>query len=78
MDEEIRLGKYKHFKGGEYEVIGVARHTETMEKLVIYKKLYEDEKEGENLLLARPMALFLSMKNIDGKKVPRFEFLGKK
>ena len=75
-NEEIRLGKYRHFKGNEYEVIGVARHSETLEKLVIYKSLYESERYPKGTLWARPLSLFLSKKRIDDKEVPRFEYLG--
>jgi hypothetical protein len=77
-NEEIRLGRYKHFKGKEYEVIGVARHSETLEKLVIYKALYESEEFGDQALWARPLSMFLSKKRIGDKEVPRFEFLGNK
>ena len=70
----IKLGKYKHYKGKEYEVIGIARHSETLEELVVYKALYQTE--GENLWV-RPFKMFLEEVEIEGKKMPRFEFLGK-
>ncbi|MFW6285953.1 MAG: DUF1653 domain-containing protein [Nanoarchaeota archaeon] len=74
-NQEIRLGKYKHYKGNHYEVIGVARHSETLEKLVIYKALYESKQFGNQSLWARPLSMFLSKKKIDGKEVQRFEFI---
>lgn len=64
----IRLGKYKHFKGMEVEVIGVAKHSETLDELVIYRH------EGE--LWARPVAMFEEQVEVDGKKQPRFTYLG--
>ena len=70
----IKLGKHKHYKGKEYEVIGIARHSETLEELVVYKALYQ--KNGENLWV-RPLKMFLEEVEIEGKKMPRFEFLGK-
>lgn len=69
---KIKLGKYKHYKGKEYEVVGVARHSETLEKLVVYKALYQPE--GENIWV-RPLKMFLEEIEIDGIKKPRFEFL---
>lgn len=72
---EVKLGKYKHFKGKMYEVIGVARHSETLEELVVYKALYESEEFGTNALWVRPKKMFLETKKIDGKEVPRFEFV---
>jgi len=74
--EEIRVGKYKHYKGKFYKVIGVARHSETLEELVIYRALYEDEKFGKNALWARPKKMFLEYVTINGKRVPRFEYIG--
>ena len=63
----IALGKYRHYKGGEYEVIGVAKHTETLEDLVVYRALYD---EGQ--IWVRPLHMFLEEVDIDGKKVSRF------
>ena len=69
----LKTGKYKHYKGKEYEVVGIARHSETLEELVVYKALYQNE--GENLWV-RPLKMFLEEVEIEGKKIPRFEFLG--
>lgn len=72
---EIKLGKYKHYKGGMYEVIGVGRHSETLEELVFYKALYDSEEFGNESLWARPKEMFLELVEFQGKKVPRFEFI---
>lgn len=76
MEEGIKPGIYKHFKGNKYKVIGIARHSETLEKLVIYQALYDSEKFGKNAIWARPLSLFKSTKIVDGKEVPRFEYIG--
>jgi len=68
----FKLGKYKHYKGKEYEVIGVAKHSETLEKMVAYKALY-----GERGLWVRPLKMFLEEVEMNGKKVPRFKYVGK-
>jgi len=68
---EPRAGRYRHFKGGEYEVIGVARHSETQEPLVVYRPLYDDSG-----LWVRPVAMFLEHVEHDGRRVPRFMWLG--
>ncbi len=68
---KIKLGKYKHYKGKPYEVIGVARHSETLEEMVLYKALYQTE--GENLWV-RPLTMFLETVEIDGKTMNRFEY----
>ena len=65
------MGKYKHYKGKEYEVIGLAKHSETLEELVVYKALY-----GEDALWVRPLKMFEEEVEIDGQKVPRFKYLG--
>lgn len=69
----MEIGLYKHYKGNLYEVIGVARHSETLEELVVYKATYQ--KEGENLWV-RPKAMFLETVMIDGVEVKRFEKVG--
>jgi hypothetical protein len=66
----MELGLYKHYKGNLYEVIGIARHSETLEELVVYKATYQ--KEGENLWV-RPLSMFLETIVIDGLERKRFE-----
>jgi cyclomaltodextrinase / maltogenic alpha-amylase / neopullulanase len=68
----LKLGKYRHYKGNEYQVIGIAKHSETLEDLVVYKKLYDDHG-----LWVRPLKMFIEKVDVDGKKVPRFEYIGK-
>lgn len=68
----IRLGKYQHYKGGLYEVIGNGLHSETLEAYVIYKALYLPE---DSPLWIRPSAMFAETVNIDGKILPRFRKL---
>ncbi len=74
--ENLKIGKYQHYKGGYYEVIGIARHSETLEELVTYRALYDSEEFGKNALWVRPKSMFLENVNIDGKNVPRFKFVG--
>lgn len=66
----LEPGSYKHYKGNLYEVIGVARHSETSEELVVYKATYQND--GENLWV-RPLAMFKETVVIDGVEVKRFE-----
>lgn len=66
----MELGLYKHYKGKRYEVIGIARHSETLEELVVYKATYQ--KEGENLWV-RPKIMFQEKVMVDGVEVQRFE-----
>ena len=73
----MRLGKYRHFKGKLYEVIGVARHSETLEELVVYRALYESKEFGKKALWVRPKKMFLEKVVVEGKKLPRFEYIGK-
>ena len=75
---KIKLGKYRHYKGGLYEVIGVARHSETLEELVVYKALYDSKDFGKNAMWVRPLKIFLEKVGVDGKKTPRFKFISKK
>ena len=65
-----RLGRYRHYKGLDYEVIGVARHSETLEPLVVYRPLY-----NTSGLWVRPHAMFFEEVEIDGRRRPRFAFV---
>lgn len=71
MSHSIRLGKYRHYKGKDYQVLGVARHSETGEDLVVYKKLYDDYSTW-----VRPYDMFIEEIELNGSKIKRFEFLG--
>ena len=72
---QVKLGKYKHYKGKLYEVIGVARHSETLEEFVVYRALYDTKEFGQNSLWIRPKEMFLEKVFVEGKKVPRFELI---
>ena len=72
----MQLGKYQHYKGKYYEVLGVAHHSETLEELVVYRALYTSEEFGKNALWVRPKKMFLENVVIDDKRVPRFKFMG--
>lgn len=67
----MQTGKYRHYKGNDYEVIGAARHSETEENMVVYRPLY-----GERGLWVRPLSLFNDTVMVNGKSVARFEYLG--
>ena len=66
---EIKPGKYRHFKGKEYEVLGVAKHSETLEPMVVYRALY-----GEGGLWVRPASMWNETVEQEGKIVKRFTF----
>jgi len=63
-------GRYRHYKGGEYEVLGAARHSETLEPLVVYRPLSNDSGWW-----VRPHAMFFGQVEVDGRSVPRFAAL---
>lgn len=67
----MQTGRYRHYKGNEYIVIGVARHSETEEEMVVYRPDY-----GERDLWVRPKAMFLEFVDVNGKMIPRFQYLG--
>ena len=69
--EEILPGKYRHFKGGEYEVVGIAKHSETTEEMVVYKALYDN-----GSLWVRPASMWFEDIERDGKKFKRFQYIG--
>ena len=72
---EIKLGKYQHYKGNLYEVIGLARHSETLEEMVVYKALYTSPEFGDNVLWIRPKAMFFENVMVDELEVPRFKLV---
>jgi hypothetical protein len=67
----LPLGRYRHYKGPEYQVLSLVRHSETEEELVLYKALY-----GEQGLWVRPLAMFTETVVVDGKSIPRFSYIG--
>ena len=69
--EPVRPGRYRHFKGNEYRVIGTARHSETMEEMVVYRALY-----GEGGLWVRPAAMWNETVDRDSYRGPRFVYVG--
>lgn len=68
-------GKYRHYKGNFYEVIGTVRHSETTEELVLYRALYDSPEFGKEQLWVRPLRMFLENVNINGEEIPRFSFV---
>ncbi len=71
----FQTGTYQHYKGGKYLVLGVAKHSETKEDLVVYVTLYDNALSS---LWVRPLAMFTENVLVDGKEVPRFRKLGEK
>lgn len=69
--ETLKPGRYRHFKGNEYEVVGVAKHSETLEEYVVYRALY-----GEGGLWVRPRAMFEESVMVEGELKPRFINIG--
>ena len=69
--QEIRVGKYRHFKGNEYEVLCIAKHSETLEDMVIYRALY-----GDGGVWARPASMWNDEIERDGVKYKRFTYIG--
>lgn len=64
---DVTPGRYRHYKGNEYEVLGVVRHSETLEPLVLYRPLYNDSG-----LWVRPFTMFFEVIDVEGRRVPRF------
>lgn len=69
----MKLGLYRHYKGGHYKVLGICLHSETKEELVLYEPL---NKDGATNFWVRPLEMFLEDIEIDGKKIPRFQYIG--
>lgn len=68
---ELKTGKYRHFKGMEYELVGVARHSETEEPMVVYRALY-----GEGGLWVRPLSMWNEQVDREDYHGPRFSYIG--
>lgn len=66
----IKPGRYRHFKGKEYEVLAVAKHSETMEEIVVYRALY-----GEYGYWVRPLSMFGETVMVNGQEMPRFQYI---
>lgn len=71
----MKLGRYRHFKGKEYRVLGIAVHSETLEKLVVYEALY---KSDVSQLWVRPKEMWNGYVEVGGEKMKRFEWVGEK
>jgi hypothetical protein len=71
IDQSVKPGRYRHYKGNDYQVIGIARHSETEEELVVYRCLY-----GDHSLWVRPLAMFMEEIVVDGRHVSRFARCG--
>tara|TARA_Y100000310_G_C20520118_1_gene733220 strand:+ start:802 stop:1023 length:222 start_codon:yes stop_codon:yes gene_type:complete len=71
----IKPGKYQHYKGKFYQVLGSSRHSETLEELVVYRALYDSSEFGNQALWVRPKKMFLEEVRINGEMVPRFKFV---
>ena len=71
MTNEIRIGRYRHFKGNEYEVLYIAKHSETLEDMVVYRALY-----GDNGVWVRPASMWNEIVERDGTSFPRFRYVG--
>ena len=73
MMTELKAGRYRHFKGKEYEVITVAKDSETLEDMAVYRALY-----GEYGYWVRPLTMFCEMVTVEGQTMPRFQYIGVK
>ena len=74
--EKIKIGgRYKHFKGKEYVVLNIARHSENLEEMVVYQAQYDSPEFGPNPIWVRPANMFLDEKEVDGKMVQRFTLI---
>ena len=76
MGAKIETGRYRHFKGNFYEVIAVAKNSDTLGEVVVYKALYQTSDFPMGQVWTRSLDDFVAMVDVDGKEVPRFEYLG--
>lgn len=75
IKNNIKNGIYQHYKGNKYEVIGIAKHSETLEDLVVYRALYDN---NVSQLWVRPLKMFTETIENDGKEIERFKYIGEK
>lgn len=75
IKNNIKNGIYQHYKGNKYEVIGIAKHSETLEDLVVYRALYDNK---VSQLWVRPLKMFTETIENDGKEIERFKYIGEK
>lgn len=73
----MKLGIYEHYKKKRYELIGIARNSDTLEEFVVYRALYDSEEFGDHALWVKSKSAFLEDEEIDGVRMPRFRFVGK-
>lgn len=69
--DNLKLGRYRHFKGGEYELLFIAKNSETMEDMAVYRALY-----GDGTIWVRPLSMWSETVEINGKRIKRFEYIG--
>jgi len=76
--QSLKIGEYEHYKGRHYKVIGIARHSETLEEMVVYQESDKRQVTSDkaNDVWARPLKMFLEEVIAEGKKKPRFRFIG--
>ena len=73
---ELKLGIYKHYKGGMVKVLYVANHSETLEKFVVYEALYKCKTYGKGSIWIRPLTMFQENVKVEGQEIPRFKYIG--
>ena len=71
MEQDLKRGIYRHYKGGEYELLAIAKHSETLEKMVVYRALY-----GEKEVWVRPAAMWNETVQVNGIYMRRFSYVG--
>lgn len=77
LTPRLKPGKYRHYKTRQtYQLLSIARHSETHEEMAIYQALYTCDKFGSHQIWARPLQMFMETIQLDDKVVPRFEYLG--
>jgi len=76
QNSKIKTGLYKHYKGNHYFVLGSAKHSETLEDMVIYQSMYKSAEFGDFATWIRPLSMFLETVEVDGQQIQRFTSLG--